>query len=249
MQNDYIITTAVRCKLDEDVPSEGCCAKLRVNRKGEVLWKKLMEFETGYFSRPGHPDCYSVRNDSFIVSGFVNRNDWMYLRLFIVHGTGVLLKPIDFYDPQFAWNASIISLNEGYLICNLLRDTTQVGLDYQFIKLDRASWVIKETRIGKADRTVTGGSLILLEDNTRMIAMDEYYKPSPGKNIRIIRINSNLNLIYEVEVNNNTEDPKGSYPIFKRAKDSSIFIWHYKTVRLGPGIFPFPITLFSKFKS
>jgi len=242
--DDYIITTQVRCKLDEDVPSEGCCAMMRVNRKGQVLWKKLMEFETNYFSRPGHPDCYTVRNDSFIVSGFVNRNDTMFLRLFIVHGSGSLLKQIDYYFPQFDWNVGIISLNDGYLVCNLLRDTTQEGLDYQFIKLDRAFRIVKEARFGKPTKTVYEGSFILLKDSTVLIAMDEYNKPQPGKNIRIIKINSNLNLLSEVEVNNNTVDPKGRYPIIKRSKDSSIFIWHYKTVKLGPGIFPFPITLF-----
>lgn len=242
--DDFIITTQVRCKLDEDVPSEGCCAMLKVNRKGDVIWKKLMEFETEYFSRPGHPDCYTVRNDSFIVSGFVNRNDTMFLRLFIVHSSGILLQQIDYYLPLFHWNSGIISLNDGYLICNLLKDTTQEGLDYQFIKLDRTFRIIKETRTGKGDRTANGGSLILLEDSTIMLAMDEYHKPQPGKNIRIIKINSNLHLLSEVEVNNNIVDPKSRYPIIKRSKDSCIFIWHYKTVGLGPGIFPFPITLF-----
>lgn len=83
--DDFIITTAVPCNVFEPGTQQACCAMVRVNRNGEVIWKKLMEYKNAYLSRPGFPSPFVVRNDSFIVSGIVNKNDTTFLRLFVVH--------------------------------------------------------------------------------------------------------------------------------------------------------------------
>ncbi len=246
--DDFIITTQLRCKLDEDVPSEGCCAMVRVNKYGEVIWKKLMEFETDYFSRPGFPSPFVVRNDSFIVSGIVRRNDSIYLRLFIVHADGTLLHQLDSYHPEMNFNLGMLPLEEGYIVYNKLRDTSVEKLDYLFLKLDRAFNVVKELRFGKVDRSVYAGPCILLSDNKILCAMDEKYVICCAKSIWLIQMDSNLQLESEAELNFTTEYSVDYPPFIQVPADSSLFIWHTKDFKNKPDTFPISPTLY-KFDS
>lgn len=244
VEDDFIITTQLRCKLDEDVPSEGCCAMVRVNKYGEVIWKKLMEFETDYFSRPGFPSPFVVRNDSFIVSGIVRRNDSLYLRLFIVHKDGTLLRQLDSYHPKMNFNLGMLALDDGYIVYNNLRDTSVEKLDYLFLKLDRAFNVVKELRFGKVDRSVYAGPCILIHGKKIMCAMNEWDLQWLGKLIRLIRMDTELNLMSEIELNNNTFDIDDQAPFIQVSKDSCLFIWYYKTFKNKPDTFPVSQTLF-----
>ncbi|MEI2696229.1 MAG: T9SS type A sorting domain-containing protein [Saprospiraceae bacterium] len=244
VEDDFIITTQLRCKLDDDVPSEGCCAMVRINRKGEVIWKKLMEFETDFFSRPGFPSPYVVRSDSFIVSGILRKNDSIYLRLFIVQANGTLLRQIDTYHPQMDFNLGMLGVDDGYIVYNTLRDTTNEKLDYLFLKLDRAFNIVKELRFGKDYKTVYAGPCILLPEGNILCAMDEKYVLCCAKSILLIRMNTDLILESETEINFNTMDNQQTSPFIQVSKDSSLFIWHIKEFKIKPDTFPISPTLF-----
>lgn len=248
IEDVFIITTAVPCNVFEPGTQQACCAMVRVNRKGEVIWKKLMEYKNAYFSRPGFPSPFVVRNDSFIVSGIVRRNDSLYLRLFIVHKDGTLLRQPDSYHTKMDFNLGMLPLEEGYIVYNKLSDTSVEKLDYLFIKLDRAFNVVKELRFGKVDRSVYAGPCILLSDNKILCAMDEKYVICCAKSIRLIQMDSNLQLESEAELNFTTEYSVDYPPFIQVPADSSLFIWHTKDFKNKPDTFPISPTLY-KFDS
>lgn len=249
IEGDFLISFSVRCKVDEDIPSKNCCAMIRVNKLGEVVWKNLMEFETTNYSRPGGVRSLLVQNDSAVISGFVNKHDSLFLRIFIINANGSLLTQKDYYFPFFNWNSGILKVKEGYLIYNVLRDTLNPKNEFQVLLLNHEFRIVKELYLGNPKRIGRNGAGVVLPDQSILLAFEEFSSDGTTSNAHILKLDRNLSVILDKEIISIPIDVFQSTPIIQQHVDSSIYLAYVKSFKKYFDTFNINITVYKYTKN
>ncbi len=244
IDGDFLISFSTRCKIDEDIPSEFCCAMIRVNKAGEVIWKNLMEFETNNYSRPGGVRSLLIQNDSAVVSGLVKKHDTLFLRLFIINSNGGLLSQKDYYFPFFNWNCGILKIQNGYLIYNILRDTLNPKNVFQVLKLDNEFKIVKELKFGNPKRVGRNGAGVVLADQSVLLSFDEFSLDGLTSDVYVVKLDKDLSLAWEKEIITLPTDVFQSTPIIQQESDSSIYLAYIKSFKKYFDTFNINITIY-----
>ncbi|NOT36268.1 MAG: hypothetical protein HOP11_02695 [Saprospiraceae bacterium] len=167
VDGDLLISAIVRCKLDEDVPSEFCNCMLRIRPNGEVVWKKLMEFSTDYHSQlTGHVNMHRS-GDSIIVSGMSRMGEKSYTRINICHINGYLIDQIDLETENFSWHQGMLFKNNTYILLNKIENISDPSLNFQILRLNSEFRKIDSVTI--KSKYITNGGNILIDSNNNYI--------------------------------------------------------------------------------